>query len=102
VSNGSRTAGDHSLNRRSIPLGGSALAASALGATAPMRLAQAQQPVRQRPPNTLFMLAAPEGTRAAVARLRRRLIAPGGAPGQAGLLRQPARSHDHRPSSLSQ
>jgi hypothetical protein len=41
VSNGSKTAGDHSLNRRSIPLGGSALAASALGATAPIRLAQA-------------------------------------------------------------
>jgi len=46
-----------SLNRRSILLGGTTLAtASALGASAPMQLAQAQEPSTQSKPNILFIL----------------------------------------------
>jgi arylsulfatase A-like enzyme len=56
VKNAGEPSGDHSFSRRSILLGGSALAASVVGATAPTQLAQAQQPPRQRPPNILFML----------------------------------------------
>jgi arylsulfatase A-like enzyme len=44
------------FNRRNILLGGSALAASALGATGPIKTSQAQQATPRRPPNILFML----------------------------------------------
>jgi arylsulfatase len=54
VTNPGETSGDHSLSRRSILLGGSALASSVMGAAAPAQLAQAQTPTRK--PNILFML----------------------------------------------
>jgi len=57
--NGSRdgTQGNCALDRRRILFGGSVLATSVLGTTAPMRFAQSQQARPGRPPNILFMLA---------------------------------------------
>ena len=48
---------DQLVNRRGVLLGGTTLAAaSALGASAPMQIAQAQAPPTQSKPNILFML----------------------------------------------
>src|SRR5258705_11043460 len=48
---------DRTLNRRNILLGGTTLAAaSALGASTPMQVVQAQEPSTQSKPNILFIL----------------------------------------------
>jgi hypothetical protein len=48
---------DRAINRRSILLGGTTLAAaSAIGATAPVKLAQAQQPASSGQPNILVIM----------------------------------------------
>ena len=50
-------ASDHTLNRRSVLLGSTTLAAvSALGAGASMQFARAQAPTSSSKPNILFML----------------------------------------------
>ena len=52
-----KTSRDFALDRRGILLGGTALAAaSAFGAGAPMRVAQAQTLSTQSKPNVLFIL----------------------------------------------
>ncbi|SHN87142.1 arylsulfatase [Bradyrhizobium erythrophlei] len=56
MANVGEMSGDRSFSRRSILLGGSAVAAAAVGVAERTHRAQAQQPARQRPPNILFML----------------------------------------------